>query len=172
MEDRMLVCMTMRKKRRIAYVGIGGIGLGGFSGCGLFRRTSEKRMSSRAQRTDSVRIDATSRLESRRWKAADRCERLSWQETVFSPPDSTGRQPIRRIRTATLDRSHKTVSRDTVTLRSARQTTEIRHTLHDKAQAECRQPAPGGFRGGIATGLFFLLLLGSFLCYLRRRKRR
>lgn len=172
MESRMFVCKRIRKKRGIAYVGTGSIGFGVFSGCGLFRRTSEKRMSSRAQRTDSVRTDATSRLESRTWTTADRCERLSWQEAVFSPPDSTGRQSIRRIRTATLDASQKTLSRDTATLRSAREQTELRHTLREEAQAECRQPAHGGFRGGIATGLFVVLLLAWLVCYLRRRKQR
>lgn len=121
-----------------------------------------------AHTKDSARVNETTRQENHRWMTADRLERIHWQETFFSPPDSAGRQSIRRVRTAMVDRSEKTVSEDTVSRCSSREKTEIREVRREEARLQSRQPGNSALGGWVGTGLFFIVLL--YLLFRYRKK--
>lgn len=160
---------TGRKRPVYGYALLGISGIEGVSGCRMSRQTTEKRLT---HRNDSVQVNETVRMENRRWMTGNRLERVCWQETFFSPPDSTGRQSIRRVRTAMADRSEKTVSEDTVSRCSFREKTEIREARREEARLQSRQPGNSALGSGIGTGLFFIVLLCLLFRYRKKQKRR
>lgn len=143
--------------------GIGILCLGGLSACGIFRPAKAEREAFRAEVRDSLRwrsgkvgSEQVSAKSLRRGAAA-------WQEICLSPPDSAGRQYIRRIQTAAACVVAATASEDTVSVRSFREATQGRRSLQEgtrrlRAKPECGWMWIGGG------------LLLAFLFYRRARR--
>lgn len=140
----------------------GGVGLsGGLAACGMLRGAKEERETFREVVCDSIRraegLDCARSSTGR----SIRNEAVCWQEIRFSPPDSSGRQYVRGIRMASAHALDETVQTDTVSLRTSRQQTEIRHTSIEGASRQEIKPVRSGgwIGGGLMLGMLFFWLL-------------
>lgn len=158
---------NVKKKREICrymVIGVFGIlGMGGLPACRILGSEKSKVQSFRTEICDSLREREKMEWGKRASVESLRQETIRWREIGLSPPDSAGRQYIRRVRTASTCTIGKTVVEDTLTVRSFRENRQVRRSSENAARRQETKPPVGWRTGWIGMGLILL-----FLCLLSR----
>lgn len=138
---------------------LGILGMGGLPACGIFRPERVKTESFRTEVCDSLRERGKMEGGKRFSGESVGYETIRWQEVRFSPPDSAGRQYIRRVQTASTCAVGKTAVEDTVSIRSSRENTQVHRSSEKEARRQVAR-SPVGWRTVWIAGGGALLLLG------------
>lgn len=138
---------------------LGMLGMGGLPACGIFRPERVKTESFRTEVCDSLREREKMEGGKRFSGESVGYETIRWQEVRFSPPDSAGRQYIRRVQTASTCAVGKTAVEDTVSVRSSRENSQVHRSSEKEARRQATR-SPVGWRTVWIAGGGALLLLG------------